>query len=246
MEIAFLIIGILGLIIGLLGATPGIRIVARGIGGLIPALGRVINDLAPRLIAPAFVLAVAGFVLAAYAVVALATGNGENGLVVPTPTSMPSPSPTSVVATPTPGIFATATPVPPTLPPPSTPTHRPVVPSVTITTPRDGDSVSLGLRVEGDASGVAAGRVPDTPPPWIYVVLRPIPGDPNQSWWVQPYPLIEASGSWDAFIFVGIESDQPGTPFDICAIVSSERLSVGRYGGLLPPAITRDCISVTR
>ena len=93
---------------------------------------------------------------------------------------------------------------------------------------------------------MAAGQVPDNPPPWIYVVIRPIPSDPFQDWWVQPYPLIAADGSWDAFVFVGLEGDPTGTPFDICAIVSNQRLEEGRYGGLLPPSITRDCISVTR
>ncbi len=112
--------------------------------------------------------------------------------------------------------------------------------------PRDGDSVPVGVRVEGESSGITPGQVPDTEPPWIYVLVRPIPGDPNQSWFVQPFPLIEEGGSWDAFVFVGLETDPSGTPFDICAIVSDEELVVGRYGGEPPPALSRDCISVTR
>ena len=170
----------------------------------------------------------------------------------------PSPSPTASatdIATPTPTHTPTSTPRPTIRP--STPTPKPTPaptptptppssPSVTITMPRDGDSVPLGLRVEGGSTGVGAGRVPDTEPPWIYVLVRPIPGDPNQSWWVQSYPLIEESGSWDAFIFVGLGSDPPGTPFDICAIVSDEPLKVGRFGGVPPTAVVRDCVSVTR
>ncbi len=90
------------------------------------------------------------------------------------------------------------------------------------------------------------GQVPDTEPPWIYVVVRPIPGDPSQSWFVQPYPVIEEDGSWEAAVSVGLQSDPQGTPFDVCAIVSDQRLAVGRYGGELPPALSRDCISVMR
>lgn len=100
---------------------------------------------------------------------------------------------------------------------------------------------------------MAAGRVPEFEPPWIYVLVLPIPGDPNQSWWVQPYPLVRDDGSWEAFIGVGAEDDQPGTPFDVCAIVSNEWLEPGRYGPEppLPPspppeALSRYCISVTR
>ena len=119
-------------------------------------------------------------------------------------------------------------------------------PSVTITTPREGDSVPLGVTMSGESQGVAAGQVPDGPPPWVYVVLKPIPGDPNQSWWVQPYPLVGADGSWEAFVFAGIESDSPGTPFDVCAIVSDDVLDVGRFGGESPPALERDCVRVTR
>lgn len=147
-------------------------------------------------------------------------------------------------------IDAAATPPPPagSTPPPPPPTSTPGPPtvSVTITTPNDGASVPLGVDVSGQSSGVAAGQVPAGPPPWVYVVLKAIPGDPNQSWWVQPFPSVSADGSWSAFVFVGIESDPPGTPVEICAIVSSDRLSVGRYGGTRPPAIAVACVSVMR
>lgn len=111
----------------------------------------------------------------------------------------------------------------------------------------------MRVTAQGESSGIAAGQMPDTEPPWIYVLVRPIPGDPNQSWWVQPYPLIGDDGSWQAFIGVGSETDAPGTPFDICAMVSDEELEVGRYGpepplapSPPPSALVRDCISVTR
>ena len=147
---------------------------------------------------------------------------------------------------PTPALTPTLVPPEPTLTPTPTSIPTPAAPSVSITTPKDGDSVAVGVTVEGEAIGVAPGQVPNTEPPWIYVVIRPIPGDPNQSWFVQPFPLIEEGGSWDAFVFVGLESDPSGTPFDICAIVSNEELEVGRFGGEPPPALSRECISVTR
>lgn len=135
---------------------------------------------------------------------------------------------------------------PPTTPPPTTPPPPAGGLSVTIRTPGDGDSVPVRTTVKGLSREVSGGQVPDSPTPWIYVVIKPIPYDPAQSWWVQPYPLIQTDGSWDSFVYIGLPSDPPGTPFDICAIISKERLEVGRYGGELPPLLTRDCISVVR
>ena len=43
-----------------------------------------------------------------------------------------------------------------------------------------------------------------------------------------------------------VESDPAGTTYEICAIVSSDRLSVGRYGGTRPPAMALDCVNVSR
>ena len=100
--------------------------------------------------------------------------------------------------------------------------------------------------MEGESAGVATGRVPETEPPWIYVLVRPIPSDPNQSWFVQPYPLIEAGGNWEATIFVGIESDPEGLPFDICAIVTNDLFAPADRLDQLPRALSRDCIFVTR
>jgi len=144
----------------------------------------------------------------------------------------------------TPSVAPTSTSIPVSSPTPS-PTPNPT-PSVMIVEPRDGDSVPVGATVEGKSSAIAAGQFPDSPPPWIFVLVLPKPGDPNQSWWVQLSPLVRGDGGWDAHIFVGQTIDPPGTRFEICAIVSRERLEAGRYGGDLPPAITRDCVSVTR
>ena len=88
--------------------------------------------------------------------------------------------------------------------------------------------------------------MPETEQPWIYVLVRPIPSDPNQNWFVQPLPSIGEQGSWEASIFVGIESDPAGLPFDVCAIVSTEALAPLDRFEELPPALSRDCISVTR
>src|SRR3990172_1691698 len=108
-------------------------------------------------------------------------------------------------------------------------------PIVVITSPRDRSSVPLEVSVEGESRGVAQSAVA---PRSIYVVVRPIPSDPNQSWWVQPYAAVAPDGRWSGTAYAGIESDVPGTPFDICAIVSEEQLEPGRYGGLPPPALS--------
>lgn len=104
----------------------------------------------------------------------------------------------------------------------------------------------LGVQVTGRFSGVTPGQVPETPPPWVYVLVRPVPGDPEQSWWVQPYPLLKADGTWEGYAWVGVNPDPAGTPFRICAIISYERLSTGRYGKEPPPSIASQCLSVTR
>ena len=180
------------------------------------------------------VLAAGGLVLGVYTAYRLTSIERQDPTSQVTLFATHSPSPTLVS-------------VPPLIPktqPASTAT--PTGPWVTIATPHDGDSVAIGVRVQGQSGRVAAGQVPDTPPPWVYVAVRPLPGHPDQSWWVQPYPLIGDDGKWDTFIFAGQPGDKEGTPFDICAIVSTAWLPVGQYGGELPPAITRDCISVMR
>lgn len=119
-------------------------------------------------------------------------------------------------------------------------------PGVKITGLKDGDPVPVIVWLNGTSNGIAPGRVPDAPSPWIYVVLRPIPGDPNQSWWVQPHPLVHDDGRWDATVFAGLETDPPGTPYIICAIVSNEEIKVGLYGEKIPVALSRECVSVMR
>lgn len=111
--------------------------------------------------------------------------------------------------------------------------------SVTIDLPEDGDSVDVGVDVQGRSSGVISGRS-------IYVLVRPIPSDPNQEWFVQPAPSLAQDGSWVASVFVGIESDPEGLPFDICAIVTTDLFAQGDRLPQLPDALSRDCISVTR
>jgi len=125
-------------------------------------------------------------------------------------------------------------------------TTYPTYPWVRITTPNDGDSVSTKILIQGWSCNIAPGRFPDTPSPWIYIVVKPIPSDPHQSWWVQPYPIVNDSGRWETNIFVGLESDPSGVPFFICAVASDEKIEIGRYGKEIPVALSRDCIAVTK
>lgn len=121
-----------------------------------------------------------------------------------------------------------------------------VGPWIRIVAPSDGDSVPKIIWVYGESSGITPGRFSETPPPWIYVVLKPIPGDPYQHWRIQPHPLVHEDGRWEGTIFAGLETDPSGTPYIICVIVSSEQLEVGRYGKEIPVALSRECIVVNR
>ncbi len=188
--------------------------------------------------------------LISYAVISFVDGNGGNGPTVQSPTTTSPPTPQTISGSPSPTeavIGATSVPSTPTPTPTPTRTTMPAELSVTIASPANGDSVPISVQIKGESSGLAPGQVPEMSPPWIYAAILPLAGrDPNQDWWVQPHPLIEEDGSWDAFIFVGVEEDLPGTPFDICAIISNDRLKVGRYGKSKPPALAEHCITVTR
>jgi hypothetical protein len=91
---------------------------------------------------------------------------------------------------PTVGTAATAT-TAPAGPPQPTPM---VNPSVTITSPLGGEAVPLYLHVSGRSTGFAPGQAPSSPPPWLYLVLRPSPELAGQSWFVQPIPIVVAMG----------------------------------------------------
>lgn len=240
MDVALLIVGILLLVVG-------VGFLGRGILRFLLGRARLIDLRTWLNLIMALSVAVGTAVTVVGAINIDGDGNGENGPIVQPPTSTPSPSATPValgktpvVSEPTPTLTRTPTHTP-------APSPTPAALSVTITKPRNGDSVPLKVMMEGESSGVAAGRVPDISAPWIYVVMLPLAGtDPNQDWWVQPYPRIGDDGGWSAFIFVGVESDVSGTPFEICAITSDQELKVGRVGKDLPPALTQDCVYVTR
>ena len=121
-----------------------------------------------------------------------------------------------------------------------------VRPSVTILTPQDGESVPVAVLVRGESRTVAPGVSGQFDPPWLYVIVLPNAGDPAQSWWVQNPVVVDADGSWAARAFVGLGSDDPDTPYVICAIVSDEVLKPGRFGEEAPPALSRECVSVAR
>ncbi len=124
------------------------------------------------------------------------------------------------------------------------PTSPAAVPSITILAPRDGDLVSVRERVLGGSDNISPGRVPDMPPPWIYVVVLQLAGSgSNRDWWVQPHPRIEDDGGWETFLALDVLSD-PGTVFETCAIVTAEQLRVGRYGTVSPRWETRECVTV--
>lgn len=118
--------------------------------------------------------------------------------------------------------------------------------SVTITSPADGAAIPLYLHVSGRSRGIAPGQAPSSPPPWLYLVLRPVPESAEQSWFVQPVPGVAADGTWDAFIYAGVEADPQGTVYVICAIVTNQQLADGRYGAARPPSLASSCVTVAR
>jgi len=155
------------------------------------------------------------------------------GPIEETPTSLIVPSPTE---TPFPPItpLATETPFPPITPSPIE------TPSVQITHPQDGAQVQLETAVMGNYSGLQPDQAP-----YLYVVVKPRPEDPNIPWFVQEPTVPNADGTWQVLAYIGLPEDAPGTPFQICAVVSSELLSPNQQLPS-PPQGPSHCISVTR
>jgi hypothetical protein len=113
-------------------------------------------------------------------------------------------------------------------------------PSVRITYPQDGDRVELETAVSGNYSGLQPGRTP-----YLYVLIKPLPENPEIGWFVQNPVVLNPDGTWQNACYIGLPEDVPGTPFKICAVISSELLLPNQQLAQ-PPQGPIHCISVSR
>ncbi len=103
-----------------------------------------------------------------------------------------------------------------------------------ITRPTPNDAVPMVISVEFDSLEFA------------YVLVRPIPEDPSQQYWVQTAAESQGGNRWISHpVYVGQETDPSGLPFKVCIVISDENLSRGQS---LPekPEGPSHCVEVTR
>lgn len=178
-------------------------------------------------------------VLSALVVGALLVASCDGGGEEITPTA--SPTAEVVTATPPPTEIVTATPPPTevlTATPPPTEVLCPDTPR--ILRPEENDAVPMATQVEVEV------EEPGEHDKHLYVLVRPIPDDPNQKYWVQARPTSAGNCRWISNpVYVGVETDSPGLPFALCAIVTDEILSRGESLRELPQGLSH-CIDVTR
>ncbi len=155
----------------------------------------------------------------------------------PTPTPTPSPSPTPTpapprTATPTPPPTVTPAPTPTPLPtptptPPSTPTL-----SVAVDQPVEAAAVDVQTTIKGHSAGLQPGK-----PPYVYVFVRPLPGQPGY-WFAQNPVDLQPDGTWTNTSYIGVPTDPAGTPFKLCAVISgrpfqpNDQLTDDEFSGL--------------
>lgn len=122
--------------------------------------------------------------------------------------------------------------------PTAEPTTVPV--SLHIEAPAEGDYVSMLTYVRFRAEPLELQGLN------AYILVKPIPNDPNQDWWVQALPTVAGEGVWESVpVYLGLETDPPGLPFRICAVATSDILRRGQNLSELP-AGSSTCIDVAR
>lgn len=234
---AFLIAGVFSFLVAAIVAVWRLVIQGRSVGDLPawePLLG-IVNAL----------LAMIFFSLGIYRSIQSPAGGAASEptpQVVATAPATPQAGPTVIIIPffPTPPA-SEASPAPPPAGTP-VPTSTPVEPGVEVTRPGDGAAVVLTGLVEGTSQGVPPGQAPRSEPPWLYLMIRRTDGEGPQ-WWVQAHPVVQPNGDWNGFLGEGLSDLAAETPFDICAIVSNDRLLTGRHEET-PRAFARDCVSV--
>jgi len=187
-----------------------------------------------------FALVVAALPLAAcgggdHEVVSTVSPTAQAVTVTPAPTetltvTLP-PTDEVVTVTPSPTEVATVAPSPTEVLCPDTPS---------ILRPEPGAAVAMITEVELE---VEPPELSDQHP---HVLVRPIPDDPNQDYWVQAKPTSMGNCRWISKpVYVGERTDPSGLPFRICAVVTDDTLSRGQRLYELPQGPSH-CIDVTR
>jgi hypothetical protein len=98
----------------------------------------------------------------------------------------------------------------------------------------------MEIEVAGRYTGdLPAGR-------YLTVLVRPIPTDPGQSYWVQAIPMSTETGWSSQPVSIGLDHDAGrGLTFRICAVAASQEYRRGQQLGALPEGPSH-CIDVTR
>ena len=111
--------------------------------------------------------------------------------------------------------------------------------AVRIISPSEGDVVPREISVEIEARLIEQEE-------FLVVFVRPLPGDPNQDYFLQQFPQPIENGRWDSRpVYVGAPDDQSGTPFNVCAVITRTQFQGGERSRMLP-AGPSDCVWVTR
>jgi hypothetical protein len=91
--------------------------------------------------------------------------------------------------------------------------------AVTITSPKTGGAVDGVITVEGKVRKLSRNEN-------LILLVRPIPDDPNQSWWVQSAPVIKQDGRWTSSpVYIGIDTDR-GVPFRLHAVITTQKFAL--------------------
>ena len=84
--------------------------------------------------------------------------------------------------------------------------------NVTITSPKEGDSVGNRIVVKGTS------EIHDGSQIWVLVHIRLLAGQ----WWPQPKPIVDENGNWQALAYIGAPQDT-GFDFEIVAATFDEQ-----------------------
>lgn len=112
-------------------------------------------------------------------------------------------------------------------------------PDLQLLSPAEADVVPNRISVQVEARTLEQGE-------FLAVVVRPLPNEPFQSYFVQQPPVPVDGDRWvSQLVVVGAPDDAPGTLFDICAVITELELSPGVKLSDLPLGMS-DCVRVTR
>lgn len=112
--------------------------------------------------------------------------------------------------------------------------------SITIASPSEGASVSTFTLITGYTKNLGSDDN-------VYVLVQPQPsaGEGQFEWWISQ-PKMSSDGTWQCNVQLGESNGDIGRTFTVCAIVTKERLQVGKYGVSLPNSENSTQITVIK